>query len=239
MNYRLFPSASLIGQGWPMRSNVLATTVQKAYTGREVRIANYRQARYKWSIPFGYLNSDPTLATGLPPATAAAADLQILMGFHEEMFGNLQSFTFEDRADKDTRLNSNNNLSQYAGPLPAGATFIADGDGTSATYQLSRTMGDASHAIYQYNIAARAPQIWWWSGSAWNLLSTEYTLGTPQSANPGLITMVNGVLPAGQALAADFAYYFLVRFDDDELEAENVAGSFWTVKKVDLIETYS
>ena len=126
MTYDLFPSAQLIGQGWPTRSNLLSTTIQKAYTGREVRVANYRQARYKWSIPFGYLNSDPNLGTGLPPAAAAAADLQTLMGFHESVWGTYWPFLYQDRADNDTRNNPASGASPQAPAPPAGFSWIAD-----------------------------------------------------------------------------------------------------------------
>jgi len=206
--FDLFPV--LQGQGWPNRKQEQSTIVQRSDSGREVRIAQYLQAYYNWEIPFGYLNDDINVAT---------ADFQIIMGFHELNYGKWQPFLYDCPNDNDT--------SQYQAPGTT-PSDIGVGDGTTTTFQLSRTMGGAPHLVYYVNTTNRAAVIYL-NGV---VQGGGYTISTT-----GLVTFTTAP-GAGVVVSADFQYYFLVRFDDDSIESETVAGSFEIIKSVTLYETF-
>lgn len=211
MSNQIYPV--LIGQGWPTKRRNYDTIDQKAQSGAEVRLANYIQPYYEWEIPYGYLNDNFNIAT---------ADYQILMGFSEQRLGKYDSFLFDDPSDDDT--------SQYvanpvASPTPS---QIGTGDGTTATFQLARSIGGASHLIYNVNSKNRAPRIYFGA----TLQSSGYSISASGlvtfSSAPSLATVIN----------ADFQYYFRCRFDEDSIEAENIGGPYWMVKSVTLYECF-
>jgi uncharacterized protein (TIGR02217 family) len=127
----VFPQ--LIGITWPVQKRLLnSTIIQTAQSGKEIRLANYGQARYEWELTFGYLPGDPAFGT----------DLQTLMGFFEGTYGSLTPFLFQDMADYSTV-----------------ASNFGTGDGTTTTFQLARTMGGFSHLIYA-PFTVPAPEIY-------------------------------------------------------------------------------
>jgi uncharacterized protein (TIGR02217 family) len=204
----------LAGAGWPSREQVQSTVIQETTSGKEVRIQNYPQARYKWVIPFGYLNDD---------YRRAAADFQILMGFHELVGGTSNPFLVDVLNDNDT--------SQYVpdpvmNPTPS---LIGIGDGVTQDFQIGRIWGGALHWVYYINTNNRAPRIFLGGG----IRSSGYTISAT-----GLVHFITPP-PSGELIEADFQYYFLARFMEDSIESEAVAGPFHQVRSVTLYETFS
>ena len=210
MSYQIFPGSSLVGMGWPTRTQEYSTIVAKAQSGREVRLSNYPQSLYQWSIPFGYLNSN---------INVAASDWSILLGFYDQMFGQLTPFLFTDVADCDT--------SQFTSPGTS-PSQIGTGDGTTTTFQLARTFGGASKLIYYVNSTNRNPKIYV-NGS---VVSSGYSI-----SSTGLVTFTTAPT-SGYTVAWDGQWYWLTRFHEDSIESENIAGSFWVVKKIELYECF-
>jgi uncharacterized protein (TIGR02217 family) len=213
MSLAIFPV--LVGQGWPERGNQLSTIAQTAESGHQVNIPSYLQARYRWMIPFGYLNQNYEIAT---------ADWQIITGFHEQMLGKATAFLFSDPSDNDT---SQNVPGGPANPSPVNQNTIGIGDGSTTTFQLARVNAFGTpHLVYYVNSLNRAPRIYV-NGS---LVASGYTI-----SSTGLVTF--GTAPtSGYTVAWDGQFYFLVRFDDDKIDATNVAGPYWRLNEVNLLE---
>ena len=211
MAYQIFPA--LVGQGWPKRRSLVDTDLQMSASGKEVRIQNYPQPRYHWTIPFGYLNDNYLIN--------ATTDWQIITGFFDQMLGKTTSFLFTDIKDCDTSQNVPNPI---ANPIPS---TIGIGDGTTTTFQLARVGSFGTpHLVTQVNSTNRAPRVYI-NGV---LQSSGYTISAS-----GIVTF-SSAPPSGSTIAWDGQFYFLVRFDDDEIEATNVAGSFWVIDELHLIE---
>jgi uncharacterized protein (TIGR02217 family) len=189
----------LLGISWPVaRKREFSTIIQTAQSGKEIRLANYGQARYSFKIPFDYLPGDPAIGT----------DYQTLFGFMELQYGQLSTFWFQDKYDYQTTLSN-----------------FGTGDGITTTFQLAREQGGASHLIYA-PWTAPAPIIYI-NGV---LQSSGYTISAS-----GLVTFT-AAPGSGLALTATFSYYFVVRFDEDSLEMEQICEPFYQLKECGLIE---
>lgn len=132
MSSQIFPK--LIGETYPvLKEPVHDTNIQKSQSGVEVRIANWAQERYRWTIPYGYLNHDPAVA---------AADLQIIEGLYNLMHGRWDSFLYSDPTD-----------------FSVTGSIFGTGDGTTTQFQLARTRGGASHWIYNVDSTVVTPVV--------------------------------------------------------------------------------
>jgi uncharacterized protein (TIGR02217 family) len=94
------------------------------------------------------------------------------------------------------------------------------GDGSTTAFQLVRSMGGTAEPVFAVN---GPPSIY----KAGALQSSGYTISS------GVVTF--STAPAsGQALTWSGSYYWRVRFDADELEAEQFAANFWKTGQVKL-----
>jgi hypothetical protein len=60
-----------------------------------------------------------------------------------------------------------------------------------------------------------------------------FTTWTSTSAlGPGVLTFSSGAPTAGQPIAADFTYYWPVRFTDDNMSFDKVVNLIWENKKL-------
>jgi uncharacterized protein (TIGR02217 family) len=218
MSYLTFPT--LVGLGWPNRNQEASTIVQKATSGKEVRIQNYPQNYYLWEVNFGYLDDDYLVAT---------ADFQILMGFWEQVGGMATPFLISIQNDNDTsQYNPNPSGSPTPSPIVNTVTGNTQGDGTTTTFQLARAWGGFSHLIYYTNVNNRAVRIY---------INSVLQVSGYSISSTGLVTF--GSAPGnGLVVSADFQYYYLVRFMEDSIEAEGVAGPYHVVKSLKFYETY-
>lgn len=211
MSYQQFPGSQLVGMGWPTRTQLYSVIVAKSESGREVRLSNYTQSYYSWSIPFGYLNCNPNVAV---------ADWATLLGFYDQMLGQYGPFLYDDPVDDDT--------SQFVNPATPTPSQIGTGDGVTTTFQLARTFGGSSKLIYYVNSTNRAPRIYI-NGT---LDPSGYTI-----SSTGLVTF--GSAPSSGAVVAwDGQFFWLVRFANDAIETEQIVQQYFVVKKCEIVECF-
>ncbi|HEY1794922.1 MAG TPA: DUF2460 domain-containing protein [Stellaceae bacterium] len=133
-------------------------------------------------------------------------ELRTLMGFFLEQQGAFAPFLFVDPGD--------NSVSGQA---------LGIGDGSTAAFRLVRTMGGFAEPITAPNVVAKV-----------------YVNGVVQSPSGYSVDADTGVVtfaappPAGEAVSADFTYYFRVRFADDSAEFENFMFQLWSLRQVKL-----
>jgi len=221
VSLQIFPD--LKGVTYPTNKGLRhSTIVNESVSGAEVRIPNWSQARYTWKLPYRYLPGyyyNLAIANNVHAAQWPndSSDYQTLQGFYELMLGKYQPFLFFDPTDYTT--------SPSGSPNPS---IIGIGNGVNQDFQLARTMGGASHRIYAVNstLPFGAPVIYLNStpqGGGYTINSTGLV---HFSSPPG-----NGVL-----VKADFCYYFVVRFMEDENEWMNEACPFFTAREIALYE---
>ena len=195
----------LPGLGWSVsKSPRFATRIQKAVSGRELRVLDQPNPIWLWTLTYDILRDrHDSRGTGLG---TGFDELRSLMGFFLQQQGAFQPFLFDDPTD-DTVTGQP----------------IATGDASTAQFQLVRTMNGFAEPV-----------------TAPNVVSAIYFNGVRQSAatystdpNTGLVTFTTPP-PAGQAITADFTYWFRVRFADDTAEFENFMLQLWRLKQIKL-----
>jgi uncharacterized protein (TIGR02217 family) len=132
--------------------------------------------------------------------------LRTLAGFFLQQQGAFQPFLFDDPTDDSVT-----------------GQVLGTGDGATTAFQLVRTMSGFAEPI-----------------TAPNTVSAVYLNGLRQipssygvDANTGLVTFT-AAPAAGQVVAADFTYWFRVRFAEDAAEFENFMLQLWQMKQVKL-----
>lgn len=135
---------------------------------------------------------------------ALASEMRLLMDFINQALASGDTFLWEDRDDYTVTDEP-----------------IGTGDGTTVDFQLVRRLvasGFAEDIIAPHNVA--------------NVYVNGIDPGGwSVDAATGIVTM--GAAPAlGEAITADFTYYFRCRFSDDAVEFERFAHQFWSVKEL-------
>ncbi|MBU1312971.1 MAG: DUF2460 domain-containing protein [Alphaproteobacteria bacterium] len=183
-----FPLRLALGtSGGPVRR----TDIVNLSNGRENRNARWRGSRRSYDAGSGI---------------RSLADLYAVLEFFEARSGRLNGFRFRDPLDATSRA-------------PGEAVTVTDqvigtGDGTTATFALSKTYGDAGGSW----VRAIAKPV---AGSV--LVSVDGVAKAPASfavdATTGLVTFVAGHVPGpGAVVRAGFAFDVPVRFDTDRIE---------------------
>src|SRR6185437_3118733 len=130
-------------------------------------------------------------------------ELRTLMGFFLAQQGAFASFLYEDPADN-----------------AVAAQMLGTGDGSVSAFALVRTMGGFAEPI-----------------TAPHAVTGVYLDGVRQDASGYSVDADTGVVTfaappsAGKAVAADFTYYFRVRFADDSAEFENFMFRLWSLRQ--------
>lgn len=142
----------------------------------------------------------------------ATQELQTLMGFFLARQGQYDSFLYRDPDD-----------------CAVTGQPIGIGDGTTTAFQLVRALGGFAEAV-------RAPDL----GAALNIYlagvlqpSGGYTVSGWGTATPGMVTFA-APPPAGTAIAADFSFFFPVRFAADTAEFSQFMHQLWDLKQLEL-----
>jgi uncharacterized protein (TIGR02217 family) len=100
------------------------------------------------------------------------------------------------------------------------AQAIATGDGSTETFQLVRTLGGFTEPVLMQNS-----------------VTAVYLNGVVQATG---WSVANGVLSftsapgLGVAITADFTFYWVCRFTEDQVDADAFAYKFWAMKKVEF-----
>ena len=200
----IFPA--LPGLGWSVtKAPRFATRIQKAVSGRELRVLDQPYPIWVWTLAYSMLR-DKHDTRGAGGLGAGFDELRTLAGFFLQQQGALQPFLFDDPTDDTVTGQS-----------------IGTGNSSTTVFQLVRSFGGFSEPTV-------AP----------NTVSAIYFNGVLQSSSgytvdpaTGLVTFTTAP-PTGQAITADFTYYFRVRFADDTAEFENFMYQLWQLKQVKL-----
>ena len=200
----IFPS--LPGLGWSVvKSPRFATRIQRAVNGRELRALDQPNPIWSWTLTYPLLR-DRSDARAPFGSGIGYDELRTLAGFFLQQQGAFQPFLFDDPTDHGVTAQS-----------------LGTGDSSATAYQLVRGMGGFAEPI-----------------TAPNLVSAIYFDGVLQSPTIYSIDTATGLVtfttppPAGQAITADFTYYFRVRFSDDTAEFENFMLQLWQARQIKL-----
>jgi len=203
----LFPlDIALNSAGGPQRR----TDVVLLGSGAEERNARWAHSRRRYDAGYGVKTFEA---------------LAQVIAFFEERRGRLYGFRWRDRLDHSS-------AAPGAAVMPTDQ-FIGIGDGTTATFHLSKTYG-ALHAPYQRPISKPVP------GSVRISVAehvaeegVDFTVGTAT----GAVTFLLGhIPPVGAAIAAGFLFDVPVRFDTDYLETDLSAFAAGVIPKIPLLE---
>lgn len=203
----LFPlDIALKSAGGPQRR----TDVVALGSGAEERNARWAHSRRRYDAGYGVKTFDA---------------LSQVISFFEERRGRLYGFRWRDRLDHSSAAPD--------AALAATDQLIGIGDGTTATFALSKTYGSL-YSPYQRPIAKPVP------GSVRIAVAeTEVVEGTgfTVDATTGVVTFRAGHIPAsGAAVTAGFLFDVPVRFDTDYLEVDLSAFAAGVIPKIPLVE---
>ncbi|MFN7103606.1 MAG: TIGR02217 family protein [Pseudorhizobium sp.] len=203
-----FPLRLALGtSGGPVRR----TDIVNLSNGRENRNARWRGSRHSYDAGSGI---------------RSLADLYAVLEFFEARSGRLNGFRFRDPLDATSRAPGE--------PVTATDQVIGTGDGTTASFALSKTYGDAGGGW----VRAIAKPV---AGTV--LVSVDGVVTAPASfavdATTGLVTFAAGHVPgAGAIVRAGFAFDVPVRFDTDRIEvnlAHFDAGRIPTIPLTEIV----
>jgi uncharacterized protein (TIGR02217 family) len=185
MSNLLFPR--IRGLSWEVVKNpTLSTEIQSSLAGREVRIQNFQNPIWEFTLIYEYLLNDPKFRddTGSTP-------LEQLIGFFLARGGQFDDFLLNE-SDLTQRLED----SVFSGQP------IGTGDGVSTNFQLVRNFGGFIEACQ--NPANQSARVYVNGGP--KVQGTDYTISL------GMVTFT--AAPAlGAAITADFTFLHRVRFD--------------------------
>ena len=203
----LFPlDISLKSAGGPQRR----TDVVVLGSGAEERNARWAHSRRRYDAGYGVKTFDA---------------LSQVVAFFEERRGRLYGFRWRDRLD-------NSSAAPDAAIAPTDQV-IGTGDGSTATFALSKTYGSI-YSPYQRPIAKPV------AGSVRVAVAgAEATEGTAFTVDTttGAVTFLSGHIPgAGAAVTAGFLFDVPVRFDTDYLEVDLSAFAAGAIPKIPLVE---
>jgi uncharacterized protein (TIGR02217 family) len=200
----------LPGLGWSVsKAPRFATRIQRAVSGRELRVLDQPNPIWTWTLTYSLLR-DAHDTRGVAGPGVGYDELRTLMGFFLQQQGSFAAFLYDDPADDR-----------------AAGQALGTGDGSAAAFQLVRSMGVGLLG------GGFAEPI-----TAPNTVSAIYFDGVVQSPagysvdpDTGLVSFASPP-PSGQVVAADFTYYFRVRFGDDSADFENFLYQLWALKQV-------
>jgi uncharacterized protein (TIGR02217 family) len=173
------------------------TRVASHASGREVRVPLMAYPLYEFEAKYG-LTSSATLFAGLQ-----ANSLQALMGFFLQLQGQAGTFLYADPDDNAVT-----------------GQFLGNGDGTTTTFQLVRSLGGFVEPV------------------SWvTTINNVYLNGVAQAgssyglAAPNTLTF-SAAPAAGAAITADFSFAFNCRFLDDQMDFEEFMSNLWRLDSV-------
>lgn len=222
MTYLIFPA--LRGLGWNyLKREKWSTNVGSHVSGREKRLALWQFPLWEWELSYDWLPDAG--AQGSNGTTVS--DLQEIMGFFGAVAGSQQTFLYEDPDDK------------FVIGQPLGV-----GDGSTTTFTFVRSFGStAMGGAWGTSGAFTEPVGRVNQAVTLNVYvadslvdPSQYTIDTSVLLN-STVHFLHGGIALGDAITADFGYYFAARFKDDTLDWEKFAAKIWEQKKLTLMST--
>jgi len=190
----VFPYAA--GQTFLQRKTpVWSTDVKTSVSGKERRRALWSYPVWRYSVAYNVLRHRP-----------ATPDLDRLYAFFNAMQGQAGEFLFFDR--------SANSVSNH---------LFATGDGTSAQFQVTRTIGAGGISYTEPVLAFNGPPV-----IAVNGTVTDVTI------LPNGKVQLASAPPAGAALTWSGGYLFRCRFEIDEMDIAQLMDGLWSGSGVDF-----
>jgi uncharacterized protein (TIGR02217 family) len=179
-------------------------------SGAEERNARWADSRRHWNVGTGIKTLD---------------QLHSVIAFFEERRGRLYGFRWKDASDWKSGAPS--------GLPTAGDQRIGTGDGTTATFLLSKTYGSL-HAPWQRRINKPV------AGTVKVAVNGAIkTIGTQVSVDSvaGTVTFLAGNIPsAGAAVTAGFEFDVPVRFDTDRLDIDLSLFAAGSIPAIPIVE---
>lgn len=173
--------------GWTFDFEVQAnwgTRKQQAISGRTLRLSDYVNPIWNFSLVYSVLEDNPA-----SPQTSAPNALRQILDFFNSRAGAFDDFLFQHPTD-------NQALGQIAVPAP--------GDTTATQYQLARRL--VSGGFSEWVIAPGAVTAVYFNGAPQS--PAGYTV-----SNLGLLQF-SAAVGGGITVTADFSFYYRVTFTD-------------------------
>jgi uncharacterized protein (TIGR02217 family) len=214
MSNILFPK--IRGLAWTIvKTPTFSTEIQESLAGREVRIQNFQNPIWEYTLTYEYLLNDPKFRD-----ENEQTPLETLVGFFLARGGQFDDFLLNE-SDLTGRLED----SVYSGQP------IGTGDGATKSFQIVRNIGGFLEAVQNpMNQTATV----YLNGIA-KVQGTDYTIAN------GIVTFTNAP-GAGVSITADFIALQRVRFDTgssrsgkEGLEFSNFYFNLYECKEVQLI----
>jgi uncharacterized protein (TIGR02217 family) len=214
MSNLVFPK--IRGLTWSLtKTPTFSTEVQESLAGREVRVQNFQNPIWEFTLSYEYLLNDPAVRdeNGQTP-------LETLVGFFLARGGQFDDFLLNE-SDLTGRLED----SVYSGQP------IGTGDGTTANFQLVRNIGGFLEAVQNpMNQTATV-----YVNGVTKTQGVDYTIAS------GLVTFT-AAPAAGASITADFIMLHRVRFHSgssrsgkEGIEFSNFYFNLYECKEVQLI----
>lgn len=212
MSLNTFPTTR--GLAWSvLKAPNWGTRIQRAISGRTLRVTDYFYPLYTFTLHWDVLLDrwDVRMGAGVgpayPPGVSPYDELRQIWNFYNQQLGPAVPFLYYDPDDNTTRA---------VAATPQVAQFGV-GDGITQTFQLLSAIGApvVPNVINSINIAGTP------------------TAGYTFDSNTGRLTFTSAPT-SGDALTADFTYYYIVNFAEDSLSAENFAFQFWSMHQLKL-----
>jgi uncharacterized protein (TIGR02217 family) len=197
MSNLLFPK--IRGLGWTITKNpTFSTEIQSSLAGREVRVQNFQNPIWEFTLAYEYLLNDPRSRD-----ENEQTPLEMLVGFFLARGGQ-----FDDFLLNESDLTQRQEDSVFSGQ-PIGA-----GDGVTVNFQLVRNVGGFLEACQN---PANQSAIVYVNGS-------KKSQGVDYNMALGMVTFT--VAPAnGAAITADFVFLHRVRFDAGTSRGSSSSGT--------------
>jgi uncharacterized protein (TIGR02217 family) len=196
MSNLLFPK--IRGLGWSITKNpTFSTEIQSSLAGREVRVQNFQNPIWEFTLAYEYLMNDPRSRD-----ENEQTPLETLVGFFLARGGQ-----FDDFLLNETDLTQRQEDSVFSGQP------IGTGDGVSVNFQLVRNFGGFLEACQ--NPATQSATVY--VNGVKKIQGTDYNIAL------GLLTFT--AAPAnGAAITADFTFLHRVRFDAGTSRGSSSSG---------------
>jgi hypothetical protein len=180
---------TLPGLAWPVeRTSNWGTRMQRAVSGRTLRLKDYVNPIWNWTLTYTLLEDNPALGGGVAQTLQPNA-LRILLDFFNSRAGAADDFLFADP-------NDNAALAQVAIPVP--------GDQTGTLFQLTRAL--VAGGFQEWIIAPNVVSAVYFNGSPQSPASYQVISGG--------VLKFNNAVGGGITVTADLTYYFRVYFAD-------------------------
>ncbi|HJX85778.1 MAG TPA: DUF2460 domain-containing protein [Candidatus Angelobacter sp.] len=221
MSNLLFPKIK--GLAWDVvMVPTTSTEIQQSLAGREVRIQNFVNPIWEFTLHYEYLLNDPRFRD-----ENENTPLETLIGFWLARGGQFDDFLL-NLTDLTGRLED----SVYSGQP------IGTGDGSTKSFQIVRNIGGFLEAVQNPMNQVATVYV---NGAA-KVQGTDYTIAN------GLVTFVSAPAAAA-AITADFIFLYRVRFDlgtsrsnsssasgtKEGIELNNFYYNLWECKEVQLV----